>query len=34
MTLQDVINHPNRKCGHAFILAMMLAGELDSCIAS
>jgi len=24
MTLMDVLNNPDRKCGHAFILAMML----------
>lgn len=24
MTYEDVINNPTKKCGHAFILAMML----------
>jgi len=27
MTLQDVINHPTKKCGHGFILAMMLQNQ-------
>ncbi len=30
-TLCDVINDPNRKCGHGFVLAMMLTGELERC---
>ena len=33
-SLKDVINDPNRKCGHGFVLAMMLTGELDRCIVS
>ena len=32
MTLKDVINNPKRKMGHAFVLIMMLKGELESCI--
>lgn len=32
MTLKDVINNPDKKCGHAFILMMMLTGELEECI--
>jgi len=32
MSLRDVINNPHRKCGHAFILVMMLTGVLDECI--
>ena len=31
-TLREVINDPNRKCGHGFVLAMMLAGELEQCL--
>jgi hypothetical protein len=31
-TLVDVINDPNRKCGHAFILAMILTGVLPDCV--
>jgi len=31
-TLKDVINDPNRKCGHGFVLAMMLTGELEACV--
>ena len=34
MNLADVINNPKRKCGHAFILLMMLKNELDQCINS
>lgn len=34
MSLKDVINNPNRKCGHAFVLAMVLTGELEECIDS
>ena len=34
MTLQDVINEPKRKMGHAFVLMMMLTGELEECIGS
>ena len=33
-TLKDVINDPNRKCGHAFILAMILTNVLEACINS
>lgn len=32
ITLKDVINDPNRKCGHAFVLAMILEGVLGECI--
>jgi len=32
MSLKDVINNPNRKCGHAFVLAMILTGELEECL--
>lgn len=28
-SLRDVINDPDRKCGHGFVLAMMLTGELE-----
>ena len=31
-TLRDVINDPDRKCGHGFVLAMMLQEELGECI--
>ncbi len=31
-TLRDVINDPDRKCGHGFVLAMMLQGELEQCL--
>ena len=34
MSLQDVINNPNRKMGHAFVLIMMLTGLLEECINS
>ncbi len=34
MTLKDVINEPKRKMGHAFVLLMMLEGELGRCIES
>ena len=27
MTLEDVVNNPNKKCGHAFILAILLTRE-------
>lgn len=27
MTLKDVANNPNRKCGHAFVLLSLLTGE-------
>ena len=33
-SLREVINDPSRKCGHGFVLAMMLTGELDRCIVS
>lgn len=29
MTLKDVINEPNRKMGHAFVLMMLLTGEFE-----
>lgn len=32
MSLVDVINNPNRKMGHAFVLLMMLTNCLDKCI--
>jgi len=31
-SLRDVINDPDRKCGHGFVLAMMLQGELEECV--
>ncbi len=34
MTLKDVINNPNKKMGHAFVLIMMLTGLLEECINS
>ena len=34
MSLIDVINNPNRKMGHAFVLIMMLTGLLEECIKS
>ncbi len=34
MTLVDVINNPQKKMGHAFVLVMMLTGELEKCIKS
>jgi hypothetical protein len=32
MSLIDVINNPKRKCGHAFVLLMILKNELEQCI--
>ena len=32
MTLKDVINNPDKKMGHAFVLMMMLKDELEECI--
>jgi len=32
VTLVDVINNPDKKMGHAFVLAMMLTGVLDKCL--
>lgn len=32
MSLHDVINNPNRKMGHAFVLIMMLTGVLNECL--
>ena len=32
MTLVDVINAPNRKMGHAFVLAMILEDILEECL--
>lgn len=32
MTLKDVINNQKRKMGHAFVLMMMLTGELEQCL--
>ena len=34
MTLKEVINNPDKKCGHAFILMMMLTGKLEDCLIS
>ena len=34
MSLVDVINNPNRKMGHAFVLIMMLTDMLDKCVNS
>ncbi len=34
MTLKDVINNPNRKMGHAFVLIMMLTDMIEECIKS
>ena len=34
MSLVDVINNPNRKMGHAFVLIMLLTGMLEECITS
>lgn len=33
MSLSDVLNDPSRKCGHAFVLKMLLTGDeaLDQC---
>ncbi len=33
MSLINVINNPDRKMGHAFVLAMMLEGKLEECLA-
>ena len=32
VSLKDVINNPNRKCGHAFVLAVILTGVLEECL--
>lgn len=32
MTYQQVVDNPNLKCGHAFVLAMMLEGVLDQVV--
>ena len=32
MSLKDVINNPDRKMGHAFVLLMMLTGVLEECL--
>jgi len=34
MSLIEVINNPNRKMGHAFVLAMLLEGKLEECLNS
>ena len=34
MSLINIINNPNRKMGHAFVLIMMLTGMLQECINS
>lgn len=31
-SFREVINDPDRKCGHGFVLAMMLTGELEECV--
>lgn len=33
VSLAQVINNPNKKCGHAFVLAMMLEDVLEECVA-
>ena len=32
MSYADVVESPNRKCGHAFVLAMLLEGVLDQVV--
>lgn len=32
ITLKDVVNNPNKKCGHAFVLMMILTNVLNDCI--
>lgn len=32
MSLKDVINEPNKKMGHAFVLAMILLTQLEVCL--
>ena len=32
MSIKDVINNPKRKMGHAFVLAMILEGELNQLV--
>ena len=34
MTLVDVINYPNKKMGHSFVLLMMLTNTLEECVNS
>lgn len=34
MSLVDVINNPDRKMGHAFVLAMLLENKLEECLNS
>lgn len=34
MSLINVINNPDRKMGHAFVLAMLLEGKLEECLSS
>ncbi len=34
ISLVEVINNPDRKMGHAFVLAMLLEGKLEECIKS
>ena len=34
MSLKDVMNNPTKKMGHAFVLMMMLTGELGNCLDS
>ena len=32
MTLKEVINYPKKKMGHAFVLKMLLTGEIYECL--
>lgn len=32
MSLKEVINNPNKKMGHAFVLIMMLTDKLEECL--
>lgn len=32
MILKDVVNNPDRNMGHAFVLAMLLTGEIHECM--
>jgi hypothetical protein len=32
MTLKDVINNPRKTMGHAFVIAMLLTGEIHECL--
>lgn len=33
MTLKEVLNNPKRNAGHAFVLAMLLTGTINECLA-